>query len=463
MSKKRRKAESRGGPARASATSPAARPRDVAGGVAAAALLLAIACAGLVVDSGADNSFDAPKRLTTLICTATAALAAFGFSRWRNPFAGTTLGRVPFASAAAACLLAAAALALVAALVSPRRATALDATRALGLYGLLLALGASRVVEKRKRSLLAVFLAVVAVNAVVSFLQARNIYQPLRLVTRGSREATGAFVGNPGYLALALAFSAVACLGVALLGRPAATRAAAAVGIAVFGSSLIVNQNLTSLSAVVAGAAILLLARFGRRAALSIAVLLLVVAGAVVAYPPMRGRAREALSAVRDREWDRLVSYRLGAWAAALEMARERPWVGFGPGTYGAEFVPHRLKAEIETRRRMGNPLATSSYGEAHNDYLQPFAEAGIPAGLLLLAAAALLFRGLLVAARRPAATPRRAELLFLLAFLGAGAIAALTWFPFQRPISSIPLFLATGRAWRLSVSGEDDAAGTAK
>ena len=449
MSKKRRKGEPRGRVARAAARPTS--PRDIGGSLAAAGLLLAIACAGFVVDSGADNSFDAPKRLATLVCTAAAALAAFGFSRWRNPLSGFSFRRFSAPSAAAACLLAAAGLVALAAVVSPRRAAALDATRALVLYGLLLALGASRVVERRKRLLLATFLVVVAVNAVVSFLQARNIYQPLRLVTIGSREATGAFVGNPGYLAMALALSAVACVGIVVLGRSVALRAAAGAGAAAFGASLLVNRNLTSVSALVAGIALLLLARFGRRAVLPIALLLLFVGVVAVAYPPMRWRAREAVSALRNRDWDRLVTYRLGAWAAALEMARDRPWTGFGPGTYGAEFVPHRLRAEIETRRRMGNPLATSSYAEAHSDYLQPFAEAGIPAGLLLLAAGALLLRQLVLAARRPDGAPTRAELLFLLAFLGAGAVAALTWFPFQRPISSIPLLLAAGRAWRLS------------
>ena len=435
--------------------------RDVGGGIAAAALLLAIACAGLVVDSGADNLFDPPKRLTTLACAAAAALAAFGVSRWRNPLSGLSRRRFSSASGAAACLLLAAGLAVLAAFVSPRRAAAVDATRTLLVYSLLLALGASRVVEKRKHLLLTVFLAVVAVDAVVSFLQATNIYQPRPLLTIGTREATGAFVGNPGSLAMALVLSAVACLAVLLFGQPGALRAAAVAGVAGFAGGLLVNRNLTSLSALVAGAGILLLARRGRRAILPIALILLCVGVVVASYPPMRSRAREALSALRSRDWDRFVSYRLGAWTAALEMVRDRPWIGFGPGTYGAEFIPHRLRAEIGARRRMGNPLATSSYGEAHNDYLHPFAEAGIPAGLLVLAAAALLLRGLVLAARRTA-DARRGEVVFLLAFLGAGAVAALTWFPFQRPITAIPLLLAAGRAWKLSADSDAGAAAKA-
>ena len=60
-------------------------------------------------------------------------------------------------------------------------------------------------------------------------------------------------------------------------------------------------------------------------------------------------------------------------------MARERPLLGFGPGTFGAEYVPHRLSAEIRAKRRFVSPLLSSSYGEAHNDYLQAASDAGIP------------------------------------------------------------------------------------
>jgi O-antigen ligase len=141
-------------------------------------------------------------------------------------------------------------------------------------------------------------------------------------------------------------------------------------------------------------------------------------------------------------------------------MTRERPWIGFGPGTYGAELVAHRLRAEIETRKRMPNPLLTSAYGEAHCDYLQFFAEAGIPAGAALLGAIFLLFRGLLRASRRLPPGPARSEAILLLACLGAGAVAALTWFPLQRPFTAIALLLAAGRAWRISLAPSDPASG---
>jgi hypothetical protein len=43
-----------------------------------------------------------------------------------------------------------------------------------------------------------------------------------------------------------------------------------------------------------------------------------------------------------------------------------------------------------------------------------------------------------------------RAEAVVLLALLSAGAVAALLWFPLQRPVTALPLLLAAGRLWRL-------------
>jgi O-antigen ligase len=437
---------------------PAALPGDLGAAVAAAGLVLATAAAGLFVDSGADAAFDAPKRLGTLVFIAVSAVAAFGFSRWRSPLLRRRPGKISVPEAAALLLLAAGALALVAAAASTRRALAFDTARAGFLSALLLPLGASRVLEKSKALILAAFLAIAAGNAAVSALQARNIYQPFPLVTQGSRDATGAFVGNPGSLALALALAAIAAIGLAILSARMPLKAVGGAAAAVFAGGLLVNRNVTSWSALAAGTAILLFARFGRKAALPIALLVVLAGTGILTYRPMRQRAVEAASAIRDRDWDRLLTYRLGAWAAAIEMTRERPWTGFGPGTYGAELVPHRLRAEIETRKRMANPLLTSAYGEAHSDYLQLFAEAGIPAGLALLGAVVLLFRGLLGASRRLPPGPARNEAILLLAFLGGGAVAALTWFPLHRPLTAVPLLLAAGRAWRISIAPADSA-----
>jgi O-antigen ligase len=439
---------------RASRGVPSERSADVPAAVAALCLAAVLAGSALVFDTASDSAFDAPKRLVTLFGTAVAALAAFGFAGWTNPFAGKTGGSWRGARLALLLAAGAAGLALVAAAASPRRAVSLDAARVLFLMLLLLPLGASRVLRARPGLLLAAFLGSACVNGLVSILQARGIYQPFPLVARGEREATGAFAGNVGYLALSLALAAVAALGLALAARRSAVRVAAGAALLLCAAALLVNRNLTSFSALLAGSAVLLFGWFGRRAALPLAAGVLILAAGVAVYRPMRERALGAVGSIRAGDWDQLLSYRTAPWAAALQMTRDRPLTGFGPGTFQAEFVTHRLEAEISLRRRLANPLATSSYSEAHCDYLQPFAEAGIPAGLLSVACAALLLAAMARRARTGGVV--RAEIVVLLALLAAGATAALTWFPLQRPITSVPLLLAAGRGWRLWRDSEE-------
>ena len=92
----------------------------------------------------------------------------------------------------------------------------------------------------------------------------------------------------------------------------------------------------------------------------------------------------------------------------------------------------------------------TSSYAEAHCDYLQPFAEVGVVGGAAAVGSAALLVVSLIGALRRMEGA-QRAEAVIVAAILIAGATAALTWFPLQRPITLLPLLLAAGRGWRLA------------
>ncbi|MDQ6893405.1 MAG: hypothetical protein M3167_12095 [Acidobacteriota bacterium] len=436
---------------------PSERTPDLPAAVAGVCLAAVLAGSALAFDTASDSAFDAPKRLVTLFGTAASALAAFGFAGWTNPFAGK-VGTV-WRGARLALLFAAAGvgLALVAAAASPRRALSLDATRALLLMFLLLPLGASRVVRVQPRLLLAAFLGAACVNGLVSILQARGIYQPFPLVARGEREATGAFAGNVGYLALSLALAAVAALGIVLAARRSAVRVAAGAAVLLCAGALLVNRNLTSFSALIVGSAVLLFGWFGRRAAVPLAAAVFLLAAGIAVYRPMRERAAGAVGSIRAGDWDQLLSYRTAPWAAALQMARDRPLTGFGPGTFQAEFVTHRLQAEISLRRRLVNPLATSTYSEAHCDYLQPFAEAGIAAGLLAVGCAALLLAAMARRVRRGDGAVR-AEVVVLLALLAAGATAALTWFPFQRPITSVPLLLAAGRGWRLWRDSEEGA-----
>jgi len=426
--------------------------------VAAAALGAVLAGTALVVDTETAAAFDAPKRLIALLGTAVAAAAAFAFARRSDGpvlpgIAGPATRRAALGLAAAALVLA-----LVAALASPRRAVSLDALRPLTLFALLLPLGASLAVARARAWLAGTFLAATAVNAVVSILESRGTFHPFPLETFGDRQETGAYAGNVGYLAITLALAGVLALGIVLTSRRRAVRLAAGGALALFAAALLVNQNLTALTSTLAGAGVLLVVLYGRRAALPMAAAVLAAAIGVAGYAPLRHRAAEAVNAARHGNWDALVSFRGGPWAAALEMTRERPLLGYGPGTFSAEYVPHRLAAEIRYRRQFVAPLLTSSYAESHCDYLQVFSDAGVPAGLAVLGAVACLF----AAAGRAAWRRKAPETVILLAVLAAGATAALTWFPLQRPVTAVPILLAAGRAWRISAAEPDAGEGEA-
>jgi O-antigen ligase len=435
----------RGPPAGAPAADPGAT-------IAAAALAVAVAGSALLVDPGAEAAFDAPKRLVALggIAVAAAALVVLP-----GPSRGASLAawRAASTGARAVALLALAALAgaAVAALASPRPAVALDAWRVLALGALVLPLGASRALEgRRARVVVGTFFCASAINTVVSAWQIAGGRPLFPVLLPGGRGTSGGLAGNEAYAALALALAAVLALGLAVHARAPGVRVAAGAGAALFTGGVLVNASLTALLALAVGAAVPLAVRFRRRALLPAALALLVAAGASAALAPLRARVVDAGTDFQAGNWDRLLTYRFGPWAAAVEMARGRPLIGWGPGTFAAEFVDHRLAAELRLHTRFVNPWLTGSYSEAHSEYLQALAEVGLPATAAALAAVATLLVGLgRVAWRRQASGG--AEATVLLALLVAGAVAALTWFPLQRPIIAVPLLLAAGRGWRIA------------
>jgi O-antigen ligase len=433
----------------------AARPaRDHGAILACAILCVVLAGTALAVDSVAAAAFDAPKRLVALVGTAAAAACLLLPAR-RRASVLEAFREAPRLSRAAAVLAAAAlALAALAAAVSPRRPLAFDTLRTIAVLVLLVPLGASRVFPAGRAALTAVFLGAAGLNAAVAVLQARGIYSPFALETFGARQETGAFAGNVGYLAITLALAVVVALGILLGARRPAVRRLAAAALVVFGAGLLVNRNLTALMALLAGTIVLLVLRFRARAKLPVAAALLAVTVAVVAYPPLRHRAQELAAAARTGQWDAIVSFRGGPWAAAVEMTRERPLLGYGPGTFPAEYIPHRLAAEIRAKRRFVSPLVTSSYAEAHSEYLQVASDAGVPAALCAIGAVGCLLAGIVGTAWRR----RSPEAIVLAAVLATGAAAALTWFPLQRPITAVPLLLAAGRSWKLAAEAPVEA-----
>jgi O-antigen ligase len=94
-----------------------------------------------------------------------------------------------------------------------------------------------------------------------------------------------------------------------------------------------------------------------------------------------RGNLTEQVESVSNIQTDISNLERINRWNCAIRMFKEKPWTGFGPGTY--QFVYGRYQVKNEMTR-------ISTYhgekGNAHSEYLGYLSETGIPGLLLYLA-----------------------------------------------------------------------------
>jgi O-antigen ligase len=393
-----------------------------------------------LVDPGADAAFDAPKRLAMLLGAGVAGMVLAWRAQVPDWRAWSTEAR--WAALAGIALLASLALATLASQHPDLSRTAL---RHALLAALLVPLGASPLLAGvHGRRLFIVAGAAVLANALISLAQLAGWSLPLAIENIGGRLASGALLGNEGYVALACALLASACLAPALFGAAAPTRRGAGLVIAIALAAILANRQATALAALLLAAGVLVALRWRQRWLLWGGTGILALALLAALVPPLRTMTWGALPAGGVPGYQALTTYRLGAWVAAEQMVRDRPLAGHGPGTYSAFATGARMAAEIRLGERFVQPLGTS-FAHAHNDYLELAAEAGLPALLAALAGLAAVLYGLAARLlRRP--DPEAAALM---AVLVAGAVAALAWFPLHIPLLAMLLLLALGRAWR--------------
>ncbi|MFI5148432.1 MAG: O-antigen ligase family protein [Bacteroidia bacterium] len=68
---------------------------------------------------------------------------------------------------------------------------------------------------------------------------------------------------------------------------------------------------------------------------------------------------------------------RLNRWHAAMRMFYQRPFFGWGPGTYSFQYAPFQLSSDRTTiSTNAGNK------GNAHSEYIGPLCESGVPGAL---------------------------------------------------------------------------------
>ncbi|HEX7809309.1 MAG TPA: hypothetical protein VF608_11305, partial [Thermoanaerobaculia bacterium] len=294
-------------------------------------LLLSVATslALLVVDVRAEASFDAPKRLVAMLGIA-AAMVALAFV---NESASRPRTRAQ--KTIAICAGLALALIAISAWISPHRAVALDTLRPMVVFAMIPLLCAAD--ERAWRWMSNAFLIGAGVNAVVAITQQLQIAQPFQYGAGGGRGNVSAMIGNSGVIGLV---SAIAIL----LLVPRLTRRAYGMWalLALLLATMVINRSLSPFLVLAAGL-LVYLPEMSKRGPLAAAVLVFTFA------------ASDTTHLV-----DRLLSYRLGPWKAALTMSAERPLFGFGPGTYGAEYARH-------ADTQFPNPHLLGSFAQAHN------------------------------------------------------------------------------------------------
>jgi len=107
---------------------------------------------------------------------------------------------------------------------------------------------------------------------------------------------------------------------------------------------------------------------------------------------------------------------RLNRWYSGVEMAKEKPFTGFGPGTYQFEYIPYQ-HPKLMNRLTVKNHwhIPENSGGTAHSEYVLALSEMGIFGFVALL----LLFgRWIWIAFEKVGIHPQRKNILIAFAVL---------------------------------------------
>ena len=106
---------------------------------------------------------------------------------------------------------------------------------------------------------------------------------------------------------------------------------------------------------------------------------------------------------------------RLNRWASAIRMFQQRPFIGWGPGTYQFVYAPFQLASE---RTVISTNLGDR--GTAHSEYLGPLSEEGVLGLLSVLALFGYtVFLGLMLYRRAKKAKNREVSIMSLVVTLG--------------------------------------------
>jgi O-antigen ligase len=227
------------------------------------------------------------------------------------------------------------------------------------------------------------------INAVAVILQELRIWVPFPMPPNEPRHyGSVGLLGNANDVGTCLAAPAVVAFALAVTASGKRRWIYGSVALLLAGG-IVASATRTAAGAMVAGLVVFGLLHSRRAALLVLAGLF--VFGLVLAISPttLGNEIRDLAHAAAHRDLQRVFSERLVPFLTAVDMTRDHPLLGVGPGCFRYHYMPYRvgLFGRYPEAWTKGYPM---NWGEVHNDHLQVAAETGLPGYALFLAAIAL-------------------------------------------------------------------------
>ena len=222
-------------------------------------------------------------------------------------------------------------------------------------------------------------------NSIMVILQELKIWTPFVHEAEATTQYKSVgLLGNTNFVGSYLAGPALAAIVLAVVASGKRRWVYAAVA-ALVGTGLVLSETRTALVAVVVALAVFAL-RSRRGALVALAAAVIVAALMLSPRTDLGAHMRELTDAVSKRDYETLFSERLLPALAAVDMIRDHPLTGVGPGCFRFNFMRYRLRVgeHYPAAWTRGYP---GYWSTVHNDHLEVAAETGLPGYALFLIA----------------------------------------------------------------------------
>lgn len=234
------------------------------------------------------------------------------------------------------------------------------------------------------KTVLYIALAAGALNALYGVVQYYGYDVLFRVDPRGTRalgrQGTAGFLDNPDVAGAYLALTLTAGVGLLWQAASSVKRRLIVAALCIILVGLGYTQTLTAMAGAVAG--LMVWAFFiyhyqkaWRKYLVGAFILLIMLTGVFAAVNQgFRQRIGAVRSSAQARDWDKLLSRRYAIWATTIRMIQDRPLIGHGLNSHRALFFEYNIQAMQQAHTTPIGEIAV----EAHNEYLQIWAELGL-------------------------------------------------------------------------------------